>query len=203
MLLTDCSYPDNTGGYLPPGGDLRGLTVPLSLLVLLSLSLSLGSSKFPDDTCSGEAGFENPFILLHLLRSMAQATLGITILCTAKPSSSWNIVQKSGTTSTWKIVLFYVCVCVCVRVCVWVCACVCVCVCVCALCRAQLFTTAWTVACQSICGILQARILEWVAISYSRGLFNPGIEPASLVSSAMVGGFFTTALPGKPYSLYK
>ena len=129
MLLTDCSYPDNTGGYLPPGGDLRGLTVPLSLLVLLSLSLSLGSSKFPDDTCSGEAGFENPFILLHLLRSMAQATLGITILCTAKPSSSWNIVQKSGTTSTWKIVLFYVCVCVCVRVCVCVCACVCVCVC--------------------------------------------------------------------------
>ena len=151
MLLTDCSYPDNTGGYLPPGGDLRGLTVCLSLFlslslslsVLLSLSLSLGSSKFPDDTCSGEAGFEKPLILLHLLRSMAQATLGITILCTAKPSSSWNIVQKSGTTSTWKILLF--CVCVCVRVC--------------ALCRVQLFTTAWTVACQSICEILQARIL--------------------------------------------
>ena len=29
----------------------------------------------------------------------------------------------------------------------------------------------------SIHGILQARILEWVAISYSRGSFDPGIEP--------------------------
>ena len=76
-------------------------------------------------------------------------------------------------------------------------------VCVCTLRRVQLFTAAWTVACQSICGILQARILEWVAISYSRGLPDPGIEPASLVSSALVGGFFTTALPGKPYSFYK
>ena len=28
-------------------------------------------------------------------------------------------------------------------------------------------------------GILQARILEWVAISFSRDLPNPGIEPGS------------------------
>ena len=28
-------------------------------------------------------------------------------------------------------------------------------------------------------GILQARILEWVAISFSRDLLNPGIEPGS------------------------
>ena len=34
-------------------------------------------------------------------------------------------------------------------------------------------------------GILEARILEWVAISY------PGIEPASLMSPALAGGFFT------------
>ena len=32
----------------------------------------------------------------------------------------------------------------------------------------------------SVHGILQARILEWVAISSSSGLFNPGIEPRSL-----------------------
>ena len=31
----------------------------------------------------------------------------------------------------------------------------------------------------SIHGILQARILEWVAISFSRGSSRPGIEPRS------------------------
>ena len=32
----------------------------------------------------------------------------------------------------------------------------------------------------SIHGILQARMLEWIAISSSRGFPNPGIEPRSL-----------------------
>ena len=36
----------------------------------------------------------------------------------------------------------------------------------------------------SVSGILQARILEWVVISTSRDLPNPGIEPWSLMSSA-------------------
>ena len=40
----------------------------------------------------------------------------------------------------------------------------------------------------SVHGILQARILEWVAVSFSRDLPDPGIEPAS---SALAGGFFT------------
>ena len=31
----------------------------------------------------------------------------------------------------------------------------------------------------SLHGILQARVLEWVAISFSRDLPNPGIEPGS------------------------
>ena len=31
----------------------------------------------------------------------------------------------------------------------------------------------------SIRGILQARILEWAAIPFSRGFPNPGIEPGS------------------------
>ena len=31
----------------------------------------------------------------------------------------------------------------------------------------------------SIYGIFQARILEWVAISFSRDIPNPGIEPGS------------------------
>ena len=30
----------------------------------------------------------------------------------------------------------------------------------------------------SVHGILQARILEWVAISFSRGFLHPGIEPS-------------------------
>ena len=42
-------------------------------------------------------------------------------------------------------------------------------------------------------GILQARILEWIAIPPPGDLPNPGIEPVSLLSSALAGGFFTTA----------
>ena len=43
----------------------------------------------------------------------------------------------------------------------------------------------------SVRGIFQARILEWVAISYSRGSSQP-------TSPALEGGFFTTEPPGKP-----
>ena len=39
--------------------------------------------------------------------------------------------------------------------------------------------------------ILQAIILEWIAISFSRDLPNPGVGPASLCSPALAGGFFT------------
>ena len=48
----------------------------------------------------------------------------------------------------------------------------------------------------SVYGIFQARILEWVAISYSRELLNPRIETQSLGSPALAGRFFTTVLPG-------
>ena len=42
-------------------------------------------------------------------------------------------------------------------------------------------------------GILQARILEWVAIFFSPGdLPDPGIELASLATPASASGFFTT-----------
>ena len=47
----------------------------------------------------------------------------------------------------------------------------------------------------SVRRIPQARILEWVAISFSKGSPNPGIEPTSLV---LAGGFFTTKTSGKP-----
>ena len=44
----------------------------------------------------------------------------------------------------------------------------------------------------SVNGIFQARILQWIAYSFSRDLPNPGIEPAS---PALTGGFFTTEPP--------
>ena len=44
----------------------------------------------------------------------------------------------------------------------------------------------------SVHGISQARILEWVAISSSRGSSQPRIKPASPVSPVLAGRFFTT-----------
>ena len=45
----------------------------------------------------------------------------------------------------------------------------------------------------------QGRILEWVAISDSRGLPEPGIEWTSISCiSCAAGGFFTTVPPVKP-----
>ena len=46
----------------------------------------------------------------------------------------------------------------------------------------------------SVHGILQARILEWVAMPSSRGSSQPGIEPRSLMSPALAGGYFTTSI---------
>ena len=47
----------------------------------------------------------------------------------------------------------------------------------------------------SVHGIIQARMLQWVAISYSMG--NAEIKPPSSVSPALAGEFFTTEPPGK------
>ena len=46
----------------------------------------------------------------------------------------------------------------------------------------------------SVHGILEAGILEWVAMPFSRGdLPDPGIELVFLTSLALAGGFFTTS----------
>ena len=45
----------------------------------------------------------------------------------------------------------------------------------------------------SVHGNFQARILEWVATSYSRDLSTLGINPASLASPALAGIFFTNS----------
>ena len=46
----------------------------------------------------------------------------------------------------------------------------------------------------SLHGIFQARVLEWIAVSFSGDLLDPGIEPVFLESPT----FFIIALPGKP-----
>ena len=52
----------------------------------------------------------------------------------------------------------------------------------------------------SVHGILQARILEWVP-ALTPDFPDPGIEPASLLSPALTGGFFTTSATWEaPYS---
>ena len=48
----------------------------------------------------------------------------------------------------------------------------------------------------SVLGILQARILEWVAICSSRVSSRPRVEPT--FSPVLAGGFFTTEPPGNP-----
>ena len=54
----------------------------------------------------------------------------------------------------------------------------------------QLFETPWTVAHQAplSIGILQARILEWVAVPFSRGSSQPGDWTQF---AHIAGGFFT------------
>ena len=51
----------------------------------------------------------------------------------------------------------------------------------------------------SVPGISQARVLEWVAISFSRGSSQPR-DPTQV--SCIAGGFFTTEPPGKPICWY-
>jgi len=51
----------------------------------------------------------------------------------------------------------------------------------------------------SVHGIFQARILERVAISYSRESSQPRDQTMSLASPALTGGFFTTVPPGNPH----
>ena len=68
----------------------------------------------------------------------------------------------------------------------------------------HLFATPWTIACppgSSVHRIVQARILEWVAISYFKesSLPDPGIEPECPPSPTLAGGFFANTPPGKPY----
>ena len=59
----------------------------------------------------------------------------------------------------------------------------------------RLYATLWTVAYQAplSMGILQARILEWVAVPSSGDLPNPGVQPRALTPPALAGGALTTS----------
>ena len=78
----------------------------------------------------------------------------------------------------------------------FICMCVCVCACVLKLCPTLCDLMNYSLPGSSIHGISRQ---EWVAISSSRDLPDPGVEPVSLASSALAGRFFTTAPPGKPH----
>ena len=82
-----------------------------------------------------------------------------------------------------------------------------VCVCVCVYVHAlncsvvpDSFVTPWTVARQTPLSMGFLRQEYWSGLPFpSPGdLPHPGIEPASPVSPALAGGFFTTDSPGKP-----
>ena len=54
----------------------------------------------------------------------------------------------------------------------------------------------------SVHGILQAIILEWVAMTSSRGSFQPRDQTHISCTSCLAGGFFTIELPEKPMYIY-
>ena len=71
--------------------------------------------------------------------------------------------------------------------------------------RVWLCATLWTVAWQvplAVHGILQARTLEWVATSFSRGSSQRRDRTRVSKSPALAGGFFTTEPPLVPRHHY-
>ena len=58
----------------------------------------------------------------------------------------------------------------------------------------------WTVPCQAPLSIKFSKQKSWSQLPFPtpRDLPYPGIEPTSLASPALAGGFFTNALPEKP-----
>ena len=66
--------------------------------------------------------------------------------------------------------------------------------------RVRLFATPWTVVCQAPLLMGFSRQEYWSGLPFSppEDLLNPGIEPATPVSPALAGRFFTTEPPEKP-----
>ena len=87
----------------------------------------------------------------------------------------------------------FCCMCVFLRI-------VCVCVCVQSLSCVWLFVTPWTLAYQILLSMEFSRQEYWSGLPFPPpgGLPNSGLEPSSLVSPALAGGFFISVPPGKP-----
>ena len=80
------------------------------------------------------------------------------------------------------------------------CVCVTVCVCVCVLSCVRLCNPMdHSLSGSFVHGISQTRILEWLPFYLPVNLPDPVIEPASLVSPALAGRFFTTDHMGTTY----
>ena len=93
--------------------------------------------------------------------------------------SPWS--HKESNRTEWLSTLFRVCLCVCV----------CVCVCVyesCSVMSDSLWLLGRSLPGFSVLGISQARVLEWVAIPFSRGSSQPKDQPQV---SCIAGRFFT------------
>ena len=58
----------------------------------------------------------------------------------------------------------------------------------------RLFETLWTVFCQALLSMVFSRQEYWSGVPCPPpgGLPHPGMEPTSLMSPALEGGFFTT-----------
>ena len=72
-------------------------------------------------------------------------------------------------------------------------ACVCVCARTCAVSLVVCISMDHSLPGSSVCGILQTRILKWVAVPSPDGLLNPEMELASFMSPALADRFFTTS----------
>ena len=74
----------------------------------------------------------------------------------------------------------------------------------CTLNHFQLFATPWTAACQAALSTEFSRQEYWsgLPIPSPEDLPDPGMEPVSLVSPALVGRFLPVELLGKPETYY-
>ena len=70
--------------------------------------------------------------------------------------------------------------------------------CVCVPSHVQFFVTLWTEACQALLSMEFSRQEDWSGLPFSTpgDLPKPGVEPASLVTLALAGGFFPAAPHG-------
>ena len=91
--------------------------------------------------------------------------------------------------------LTYVYIHVCTHMHIHVCMYIHMCVCVCVPSHVQFFVTLWPEACQALLSMEFSRQEDWSGLPFSTpgDLPKPGIEPASLVTLALAGGFFTAA----------